>query len=297
MNTSGKLYECHGHIMLDGINYTEAVARHKNGIDESAVRKNLQTLADAGVVYFRDGGDAHLVSAFAKKIAGEYGIHFATPAFGIHKKGRYGNIVGRAYNSLPEFKELVAIAGENGADYIKLVISGIMTFEKYGELSCPPLSPEEIAELVSVCHDAGYRVMAHINGAETIKAALEAGVDSIEHGYFIDDDCIDMLVKTKAIWVPTVAPLAAASGFAGKKGEIAAETLEKQLLAVGKAMSKGVYVASGSDSGSGGVPHGEGILRELELLKKAGECLDEKSLMEQIGMANERVRKGFVRND
>ena len=51
------LYDCHGHIFMDGISFREAAARHKNGPDETAIRTALGALQSKGVVYFRDGGD------------------------------------------------------------------------------------------------------------------------------------------------------------------------------------------------------------------------------------------------
>ena len=286
------LYECHGHIMMDGMDFVRAAGKHKQGVDVAAVRENLAIFAETGVVYFRDGGDSLGVSAYAKKIANEYGIHYATPAFALYKEGRYGNIVGRAYSSFTESLKLIKQAKEAGADYIKLVMSGLMTFDAYGEMSCPPLSAEEIFELVKACHGEGFRVMAHVNGRDTIKAALEAGTDSIEHGYFMDEECIDLLIEKESVWVPTLAPLVAASELPGKRGEIAREILMNQRHAVSKAIFKGAHVASGSDSGCGGVLHGIGILTEYEMLRKLS-GLEDEEFFDLVDIANVRIKENF----
>ena len=288
-----EFFECHGHIMMDGADLSAATLRHKNKVDAAAVRRNLEALAESGVVYFREAGDNLDVCGYAKQVAHEYGIRYVTPAFAIHKKGRYGGTVGHCFDTVDEYRKLISKAKDSGADYIKLMMSGIMTFAAGGELSGPCLSPEEIAELVGVTHDAGLRVMAHVNGADTIKAALKAGTDSIEHGYFMDDDCIDLLVRTKAVWTPTLAPVAVFSGMGDDKAEVAGQILEDHMRSVGKAFSAGAYVASGSDSGAFGVPHGVGIIKECDLLHRAS-GMDEASFAKQLRAANERVRDVFT---
>ena len=279
--------------MMDAANLAAATALHKNKVDAAAVRRNLEALAGSGVVYFREAGDNLDVCGFAKQIAHEYGIRYVTPAFAIHKEGRYGDAVGHCFNSTADYRKLIAKAKDSGADYIKLMMSGIMTFAAGGELSGPSLSPEEIAELVGITHDAGLRVMAHVNGGDTIKAALEAGTDSIEHGYFMDDECIDLLVRTKAVWVPTLAPVAVFAGMRDDKSEVAGQILRDHMRSVGKAFSAGAHVASGSDSGAFGVPHGEGIITECNLLRQAS-GMDEPSFARQLRKANERVRDVFT---
>ena len=66
------LGECHAHVIMDGVNYKNAVALHKDGVCEEAVRKHLKAYQDAGITFVRDGGDARGASALAKELAGEY---------------------------------------------------------------------------------------------------------------------------------------------------------------------------------------------------------------------------------
>ena len=268
MNTG--LYECHGHALMDGAAYADARRRHAPGVDTGAVRKFLEALRGAGVTYFRDGGDALGVSLYARSIAGEYGITYRSPAFAIHKQGRYGGIVGRAWTDLREYRALVSEAKDAGCDFIKLMYSGIITFREYGELSCPGLDADEIAALVEIAHGEGFAVMAHVNGPETVRAAVEAGTDSIEHGYFMDDACLDALARSDAVWVPTVAAIDAFIDRPGFDPAVARRTLETQLARIRAAADRGVRVAAGSDSGAVGVPHGAGTATEYRLLRTAG---------------------------
>lgn len=268
MNTY--LYECHGHTLMDGTDFRTARDRHKNGVDVPAVRAALDALRQSGVAYFRDGGDNLGVSLCARALAGAYGITYRTPAFAIHKAGHYGGIVGKAWRDLAEYRARVAEAKAAGCDFIKLMFSGIITLNGYGELSCPGLNAEEIAALVEIAHGEGFAVMAHVNGAETVRAAVEAGTDSIEHGYFMDDACLEALAASDAIWVPTVAAMDAFIGRAGFDESTARRTVEAQLAAIRRAAAMGVRIAAGSDSGAVGVAHGAGTRTEYRLLHAAG---------------------------
>jgi len=287
--------ECHGHIVLNGKEYGAAVARHKNGVDRQAVHENLEALRRCGISYFRDGGDALGVSQYAREAAGEFGIDFVTPGFAIHRNGRYGGIVGFGYDTAAEYIALVHRAKAEGADFIKIMFSGLVCFDAYGHLSCPPLPPAEISELVHIAHAEGFRVMAHVNGAPAVKAALEAGTDSIEHGYYMDGECLELLVCSGAVWVPT---LAAVSAFLGREGcdrAVTERILEKQRENLRAALAAGALVATGSDAGAVGVPHGRGLFTERRLLREAaGDALAE-TLEDSIRRANRKIRAAFRR--
>ena len=287
---SAKRYECHGHALMDGADFTEARRRHGGGVDEAAVRRCLEALRRAHVGYFRDGGDDLGVSLRARELAGEYGIVYRSPAFAIHKKGCYGSIVGRGWSDLAEYRALVAEAKALKSDFIKLMFSGIITFRAYGELSCPGLTPEEIAALVEIAHGEGFAVMAHVNGAETVRAAIEAGTDSIEHGYFMDEACLAALAGSRTIWVPTVAATDAFIGRPGFDPDATRRTVSGQLSMLRKAAGMGVLIASGSDSGAVGVAHGAGTETEYGLLYAAG--LTDR----QLEQANRALAERFRRN-
>jgi len=285
-----KRYECHGHLMMDGADFAAARHRHQNGVDMVSVRADLAALRAHGVRYFRDGGDALGVSAAAREIAPEYGIEYVTPVFAIHRRGCYGGIVGRGYGDLREYRALVAEAKRQGADFIKLMFSGILTFTEWGRLSCPGLPETEIRELVSVAHGEGFAVMAHVNGADTVRAAIEAGTDSIEHGCFMDAPCLRALADSGGVWVPTLAATAAFVGREGFDRVVAEETQRRQRAAVREALRLGALVAAGSDSGAVGVPHGPGTETEYRLLLTG--CGETE---EQLRSANEALRKRFCR--
>ena len=127
--------ECHAHVIMDGINYKAAVALHKDGVCEAAVRAHLKEWKDAGITFVRDGGDARGASKKAKELAPEYGIDYRTPVFAIHKRHHYGGIVGLPFDTWTEYEALVLRAKEEGADFIKIMVSGILDFAHAGTLT------------------------------------------------------------------------------------------------------------------------------------------------------------------
>jgi len=127
--------ECHAHVIMDGKNYKKAVAMHKEKPDEGAIREHLAAWQQAGITFVRDGGDAYGVSERARELAGEYGIDYRSPIFAIHKRGHYGGIVGLPYDDHQGYRDLVKTAKLRGADFIKIMISGIMEFDTFGKLT------------------------------------------------------------------------------------------------------------------------------------------------------------------
>ena len=99
--------ECHAHFAMDGVNFSQAMARHANGPDEAHIRACFDAYRRHGIAFVRDGGDKYGVSARAKELAPEYGIDYHSPLFAIHKRGRYGGIVGRAFDDLTGYGRLV----------------------------------------------------------------------------------------------------------------------------------------------------------------------------------------------
>lgn len=261
--------ECHAHMIMDGVNYKQAVALHKNGVCESAVRKHLRECRDAGVTFVRDGGDARGVSKLAKELAPEYGIEYRTPIFAIHKRGHYGGIVGHPFDTWEEYKSLVRRAKEEGADFVKIMVSGILDFAHAGTLTEEGLSGGEIYDMIGMAHDAGMAVMAHCNGDRTCALTLEAGADSLEHGFFMSEETLCLLAEKGTPWFPTLAPVGNLSGGGRFPDEEVRKNLVMQLERVQKAASLHACIGLGSDAGAYLVPHGQGTRDEYEYLKRA----------------------------
>ena len=79
------MFDCHIHMVLDGVNWRESIARHKAAPQEALIRKTLAQYQALGYTYLRDGGDRWGAGALAAKLAPEYGIRYRTPCFPIYK--------------------------------------------------------------------------------------------------------------------------------------------------------------------------------------------------------------------
>ena len=164
--------ECHAHIIMDGVNYRHAVDMHKNGPDDKIIREHLKAYQKRGIAFVRDGGDALGVSARAKELAPEYGIDYRTPIFAIHKEGHYGSIVGNGFATMVEFHKRVLEAKQAGADFIKIMTTGILDFNEHGAITGTPLDGSEVKEMVHIAHEEGMAVMSHTNGDYGVQAAV-----------------------------------------------------------------------------------------------------------------------------
>ena len=182
--------ECHAHIIMDGVNYKEAISIHKDSINDMVIREHLKAYQKLGITFVRDGGDALGVSRRARSLAAEYGIDYRTPVFAIHKNGHYGAIVGKGFDDMKEYYNLVKTAKKQGADFIKIMTTGLLDFNNHGQVTGTPLEQKEVLEMVHVAHEEGMAVMSHTNGIYGVQAAVEAGVDSVEHGNYIDEETI-----------------------------------------------------------------------------------------------------------
>lgn len=261
------LGECHAHVIMDGINYKEAVSLHRQGVSEEVIHRCFSKYRDAGISFIRDGGDSYGVSQRAKEIAPEYGITYLTPIFAIHKKGHYGGIVGRAFETLSDYQELVKEVKRSGGDFIKIMVSGLLDFNQHGKLTEEGLSPELIREMVRIAHEEGMAVMAHCNGARTMEETAAAGADSIEHGAYADAAALQTMAEMGTIWTPTVSPVGNLKGGGRFCDQVTEQITAHHLEMIKSYVSLGGSIALGSDAGAWRVPHVNGLWTERAYLE------------------------------
>ena len=260
-------YDCHMHMILDGLDWRSAIDRHRNGPEEGFIRRVLSSYAREGFVYLRDGGDRWGAGKRARELAPEYGITYRTPLAPLCRKGHYGAFIGLTYNNYIEYRDLISLQRSRGADFVKIMISGLMDFDHFGVLTDTPREPEEIRELIHIAHEEGFSVMAHANGARTVEAAAVAGVDSVEHGAYLDEAALQAMAENGTIWVPTLSTIGNLRGK-GRFDEAAVrQILESALQNVAAFAAMGGLLAPGTDAGAWAVPHG--CLSEYELLSQA----------------------------
>lgn len=261
------LADCHMHMILDGIEWRAAIGRHRERVDEDFVRRTLARYRDLGFGYLRDGGDRWGAGKRARELAPEYGITYRTPLAPLCKAGHYGGFIGLRYADMGEYAALVRAHRAGGADFIKIMISGLMDFDRCGVLTEPPLTAPEIRELIHIAHEEGFAVMAHANGARCVEAAAAAGVDSVDHGAYLDGDALAAMAENGTVWVPTLSTVGNLRGR-GRFDEGAVRAiLAGAMENVRTFAALGGILAPGTDAGAWAVPHGS--LTEYALLEEA----------------------------
>ena len=262
--------ECHAHVIMDGVNYRKAVDLHADGVKDAVIRRHLQEYQRRQITFVRDGGDALGVSLRAKELAPEYGIDYRSPIFAIHKEGLYGAIVGKGFSNMKEYYALVKEAKALGADFIKIMTTGLLDFNNQGLVTGTPLDKAEVKEMAHIAHEEGMAVMSHTNGVYGVQAAIEAGIDSVEHGNYMDEETISMLADSGTVWVPTLVTIRNLLGCGRYEDSVICPIMEVGERNLMLAYQKGAKVALGSDAGAYMVPHGQGIQDEsaafLEIL-------------------------------
>ncbi len=261
------LADCHIHMVLDGKDWKAALYRHEKVPDIPWIRQQLAAYQKAGVGYLRDGGDRWGVGKAARALAPEYGIIYRTPLAPLCKAGHYGSFIGITYDSMASYTKLVEKTKRDGGDFIKIMISGLMDFDRPGVLTELPLPEKEIWELIHIAHSEGMAVMAHANGLSALWAA-QAGVDSVEHGAYLEEEALYAMKENGTVWVPTLSTIGNLWGK-GRFSESAVQRiLESALERVKKFAAIGGVLAPGTDAGAWAVPHGSRT--EEALLSLAG---------------------------
>ena len=197
----------------------------------------------------------------AEKAIGTTGGH-ADPTNGFKKvnMGDPGPAQG-VINSVDDARKAVRQRYKNGADLIKITATGgVLSVSKNGDN--PQFRQEEVDEIVRTAKEYGMHVAAHAHGKEGMQRAIKAGVQTIEHGSFMDEETVQLMKKHNTYLVPTlsagkyVATKAKVKGYYPDiiipKIEKVNTTLKKTFTMVAKS---GVNIAFGTDAGV--FPHGE----------------------------------------
>jgi imidazolonepropionase-like amidohydrolase len=176
---------------------------------------------------------------------------------------------------------------KRGADCIKVIATGGVLSPGV-EVGSSQLDPDELEVAVREAHKADRRVAAHAIGNQGIKNALRAGVDTIEHGCYLDDEALALFKKTGATYVPTLcAPhylhehLAEVPEYARRKTQ---QVYEAHRASFKRALRKGVTIAAGTDAGTPFNRH-ELFATELELMVALGMSAQEALEAATIGAA------------
>lgn len=273
------MVDCHIHMVLSGSDWRGAIARHEKTPDLLAIREILERYRALGYTYLRDGGDKWGVGAAARSMAADFGICYRTPLAPLSKRGHYGGFIGLQFPTLAEYAQLVKQQKRAGSDFVKIMISGLMDFDRFGVLTQPGLSPGEIREMVHIAHEEGQSVMAHANGAEVVEAAAQAGVDSVEHGAYLDESALAAMAEAGTVWVPTLSTIGNLLDQDRFDHVQVEKILQSALENVAAFSRMGGLLAPGTDAGAYAVPHG---------------CMTEEAWLSKAGLSNADLQPGIA---
>jgi imidazolonepropionase-like amidohydrolase len=283
------LFDCHTHVTISHVDLWRT-AQQPFSLAFYEAERNLAATLRIGITSIRDAGGADLgireavetgliagprmqISLIMISQTGGHGDDWypsgAEIPFMIAHPGRPSGLVDGPDEMRHKVRELVRM----GADVIKVATSGGVLSPR-DDPRHAHFRPAELETLVEEATAAGIFVMAHAQGADGIKNAVRAGIRSIDHGIFLDDEALE-LMKARGTWfVPTlVAPQgvidAADAGMPLPPAVVdkARTVVEIHRSAFRRAVEAGVRIAMGTDSGV--TPHGRN-LRELALMAEGG---------------------------
>ena len=255
----------------------EVVERESRALTALRCAANAALHLRAGVTSVRDVGATDGLSidiARAVELGVIPGPRVVAAGRAIAMTGGHGWFLGREADGVEAVRHAVRSELKRGAGCIKLMASGGV----YGhaeEPGSPQLTVEELRAGVEEAHKAGRKVAAHAYSVEAVNNALSAGVDSIEHGSFIDRATAERMRELGTYLVPTLSVYEAMSARGPELGapeyiqRKTAEVLEASREAFRLAQQIGVPLAAGTDCGAPGHPHGT-LPEELGVMVDAG---------------------------
>jgi len=291
------LMDAHTHLTADySGNYNERRLQELDlNVSEQAIRATMfaRATVEAGFTTVRDLGSRFVASRefvdvalrnsinkgtivgprmlVATKGIGATGGHFdPTSGFRDFLFGREPDYTDGIANGPDEIRKAVRFEVKNGADVIKAAVSGGV-LSLADEVDTPQLTPAEMAALVDESHRLRRKVAVHCHGDQAAREAIEAGVDSIEHGSFMKPETLAMMKKKGTYLTPT---LMASEWIMGKLANYPAALQEKAKAAFNarsemfrNAVKMGVKISFGTDAAV--YPHGENA-KEFKLMVDLG---------------------------
>ncbi len=277
------LINCHTHFCLDG-SPDPALALERRSFTENVLvaAKHAEDTLRAGVTAVRDLGGWEGIDLGIKKAIND-GLILGPRMLASGKllciTGGTAHFMGREVDGPDEVRKGAREQIKAGVDCLKVMATGgVLTAGT--DPGSPQLTFEEMRAAVEEAENAGVITAAHAHGATGVKNAVRAGVDSIEHGFFLDDEAIDLMLERGIYYVPTLAP-----GYEittrGTEFDIPVFMIDKarrandaHLESFRSAQEAGVRIAAGND---GGTPfnRADNLATELERMVAAGmSCVD-----------------------
>ncbi|WP_055070228.1 metal-dependent hydrolase family protein [Clostridium massiliamazoniense] len=273
------IIDCHVHSFVETSGKINPLTTMNNPVFLTAIAmKNLEELLKSGVTYIRDVGaingyDIKLRELLKMGYIKGPGMKCCGQV--ITMTGGHMHFMGREADGEDEVRKATREAIKMGADFIKMAASGgVLTAGN--DVTTYQFNEDEIRAAVIEAHKAKKKVATHSHSVMAIKNSILAGVDSIEHGSLMDEECINMMLENGTYLVPTlkasysIIKAGEENSLAKKEGyEKAMMLFEHQKANFKKAYDTGVKIAMGTDSGVPGNKFGESAI-ELELMVQCG---------------------------
>ncbi len=272
------LIDCHVHLRSDGL----ADPRAQQASDTDAVAllrsaRNARRCLECGVTTIRDCGSRGGID-FALRTASQQGLcptpRLVLSGIIICMTGGHGWQLGYEADGPDAVRRAARTQIKLGADNVKLIASGGI-LSPGSEIGAPQLTIEEMRAAADEAHAAGKICCAHAHGSTAIKNAVRAGVDSVEHGYLLDDEGIDLMLQRGTYLVATSAAVrnvvkhGTSSGVRPDVVRKAQSAIDQHIASFKRAHKAGVKLAMGTDTGVPFTQHGNN-LDELVYLVEMG---------------------------
>ena len=276
------LFDSHVHLAMSakgGRNPSADPAAKGQDRAGTLIITHLNQFLATGILAVRDGGDPRrsVLNFKSHRCVADHPVHVSVAGSAWYRPGHYGNLIGRAL--LPGRTLKAAILEEKaGVDHIKIVNSGLNSLTCFGKETGPQFNSAELKAAVRAARQRGFKTMVHANGKIPVKFAIDAGCNSIEHGFFMGKENLQRLADHGTFWVPTAFTMKALGSQMPRHGNspnIWRKNLEHQMEQMKLARDLGVCVALGTDAGSSGVEHGQAVIAEMRLFINAGYRVEE----------------------
>jgi len=275
------LVDAHVHLFLDGAP-TDGPTRSahlKKSLPElnDAARQSARQSHACGVTLVRDAGDRHGINhRIRDEAAGSDDMsRVRSGGLGVKRPKRYGGFMAMDVADDQGIRLSVAKLAA-GSDEIKLILTGIIDFEAGAVTDEPQFDLPSARLVVETAHAHGRKTFAHCSGEKGLAIAVRAGVDSIEHGFFMTRETLTMMRDLQVAWTPTFCPVhfqwahPEAVGWSDNTVGNLRRILDRHSEHLRLADEMGVSLLMGTDAGSMGVEHGRAMFDEIDRYLEAG---------------------------
>ncbi len=265
------MIDCHEHFTGDG--GMDAMDRLLNDTPEEFTLKavgNCRRALMSGVTSARDVGARHAINInIARQTAAGaiLGPRIIASGEWFQFPGTWPSGLTRRTETPEELLEGIRDMIERGAGLIKVGATG---FRPNGE-QFASMPREALDVAVKAAHDAGLKIAAHCHGFDGSRLAVEAGIDSIEHGTYVDQPTVELMAERGTYMVPTMSTwdarqrLATQMGWSRDQMSEINDRKENSIASFKRALQAGVPIATGTDAGGSPARHGF-VAREIELM-------------------------------